>query len=89
MENKKCCSLKTFFVIIGAVVSIGALIVVLYTVCKKYFKITFDCDGECEGCDGCEECFEEDCETYEPICCCTEGDEVLAEEDEGEAEASI
>ena len=80
MENKKCCSLKTIFMIIGAIVSIAAVIVVAYTIFKKYFKITFDCDGNCENCDGCdEESFEEDCENYEPICCC-QGDE----EDEGE-----
>ena len=50
MENKKCCSLKTIFVIVGAVVSIGALVLVLYTVFKKYFKVTFDCDCDCDCC---------------------------------------
>ncbi|MBQ8640666.1 MAG: hypothetical protein IJ480_00480 [Clostridia bacterium] len=86
MENKKCCSLKTIFTIIGAVISIAALILVLYTVLKKYFKITFDCDGDCESCDGCsEEYFEEDGEVYEPICCCQEDEAEEADED-GEAE---
>ena len=76
MENKKCCSLKTIFMIIGAVVSITAVVAVVYTVFKKYFQVTFDCDGNCEGCDGCDdEYFAEDEESYEPICCCQDDDE--------------
>jgi len=82
MGNKKCCSLKTFFIIIGAVVSIGALIAVLYTVFKKYFKITFECDGDCDCCE--EECFECDEGSYEPICCCHEEDTVAEEAGEDE-----
>ncbi len=77
--EKKCCSLKTLFTIIGALVSIAAVLVVLYTICKKYFKITFECDGNCEGCDGCdEECFEDDC--IEPICCCQDDEDDEIEE---------
>ncbi len=75
MEKKS--SLKTLFAIIGALVSIAAVVVVLYTIFKKYCKITFECDGNCDGCD--EECFEEDCDSYEPICCCQD-DEDEAEE---------
>ena len=83
MENKKCCSLKTVFTIIGAVVSIAALALLLYTLFKKSFKITFDCDGDCEGCDGCsDEYFEEDCEVYEPICCCQDEEEEGGDEEE-------
>lgn len=83
MENKKNCSLKAIFTIIGAVVSIAALCIVLYNVFKKYFKITFVCDGDCDCCDGCcdEECFEDDCEGYEPICCCQDDEEADEDED--------
>ena len=81
MENKKCCSLKTIFMIIGAIVSIAAVIVVAYTIFKKYFKITFDCDGNCADCDGCdEEYFEDECEAYEPICCCQDDEDGEDEE---------
>lgn len=65
--------LKVIFVIIGAVVSIGALAAVVYTVFKKYFQVTFECDGDC--CD-CDDCFAEE-EIYEPICCCEDGEEVV------------
>ena len=70
MEKNKRSSLSTFFIIIGAVVSIGAILVMLYTFFKKYFKISFECDG-----DGDTECFDdEDFDegdgSYEPICCC-------------------
>ncbi|MBE6569670.1 MAG: hypothetical protein E7658_05580 [Ruminococcaceae bacterium] len=81
MENKN--ALKTFFIIIGAIVSIGAIVAVLYTVFKKYFKVTFECD-DCDcGCCG-DDCFEED-EDYEPICCCECAEEEAEEAaDEGE-----
>lgn len=65
-------ALKVIFIIIGAVVSIGALIAVAYTVFKKYFRITFECDGDC--CDCGDDCFCED-EDFEPICCCAQEDE--------------
>lgn len=85
MENKKNCSLKAIFTVIGALVSLTALCIVLYNILKKYFKITFACDGDCDCCDGCEEeCFEDDCEGYEPICCCQ--DEEEADEDDTDAE---
>jgi len=73
MGNKKNHSLRTFFVIIGAIVSIGAILVVLYAILKKYFKITFACEDDCDCCDccDCDECFEEEA-NYEPICCCHE-----------------
>ncbi len=72
--------LKLIFVIVGAVVSIAALAAVVYTVFKKYFKVTFECDGECDDCDECG-CFDDrdsdDCEpTY------TEDEEEPAEDAE-------
>ena len=87
MKNEKRYSdgIKALFVVVGAVVTIGAVLFTLYTIFKKYFKITFDCDGNCADCDGCdEECFEEECESYEPICCCQDD-----EEDEDAAEETI
>lgn len=63
--------LKVVFVVIGALVSIGALVAVVYTVFKKYFQVTFECDGDC--CD-CDDCFADE-EVYEPVCCCEDGAE--------------
>jgi len=67
MENKNS-TLKTLFIVIGAIVCLGTAAALVYTFFKKHFKVTFDCDG----CDCCDECcdFEEDAENYEPICCC-------------------
>lgn len=72
MKNEKGMgeTLKVIFIIIGALVSLTALAAVVYTVFKKYFQVTFECDGDCDDCD---DCFDEE-ENYEPICCC-ENDE--------------
>ena len=56
--------LKAIFVTIGVLVSVGALVAVVYTVFKKYFQVTFECDGDCcdcgddccEDCDACDSC---------------------------------
>ncbi len=72
-EKSTLNALKVVFIIIGALVSIGALVAVVYTVFKKYFKVTFECDGDCCECE--EDCgFCED-ENFEPICCCEEDEE--------------
>lgn len=65
--------LKVFFVIVGVVVSLSALVAVAYTVFKKYFQVTFECDGDCEDCD---DCFGEEEGDFEPICCCEEYDDM-------------
>lgn len=76
-ENSSC-SLKGIFVVIGALVSIAALAVVVYTVFKKYFKVTFECDGGCDGCE--DECFCDGEDGFcDPIFC---DDEDEADEDE-------
>lgn len=76
-------TLKTIFVIIGAVVSIAALVAVLYTVFKKYFQVSFECDGDC--CDCGEECFADgEEESFEPICCCEDCEEGCEEEEADE-----
>lgn len=79
---KKESTLKTIFVVIGALVSLAALVVVVYTVFKKYFKVTFECGGDCDCCD--EDCFEDEDACYEPICCCEDEDvaDDAADEDE-------
>ena len=76
--------LKVIFIIIGAVVSIGALIAVVYTVFKKYFQVTFECDGNC--CDCGEDCFGDEDESFEPVCTC-EDDEEAETEDSADAVA--
>ena len=68
MENKNS-TLKTLFIVIGAIVCIGTAAALVYTFFKKHFKVTFACDG-CDCCD-CED-FMDDAEDYEPICCCCE-----------------
>lgn len=83
MEKKRS-SLSTFFIIIGAIVSIGAVLVMLYTFFKKYFKITFECDGDDDT-----ECFDdedfgEDDGNYEPICCCEDHDATDADDESTE-----
>ena len=75
-ERSTLNALKIIFIIIGALVSIGALVAVVYTVFKKYFKVTFECDGDCCDCE--DDCFCEE-ENFEPVCCCCEEE---AEEEE-------
>ncbi len=68
MENKNS-TLKTLFIVIGAIVCLGTAAALVYTFFKKHFKVTFDCDG----CDCCDD-FEEEEENFEPICCCCDED---------------
>lgn len=78
-EKKENSVLKTFLIIVGAVVSIAAIAAGLYYVFKKYFKITFECD-ECDECD-CNGCFvEEDDKAFEPVCDCEEAPTAGSEE---------
>lgn len=85
MKKDKSCesSLKNIFIVIGAIVSLAALAVVLYTIFKKYFQVTFEC-GNCDECD--EDCFGEDDADYEPICCCDECEDGEEEADSTDAE---
>lgn len=68
MEEKNK-SLKTLFIIVGALVCVGTAAALVYAFFKKHFKVTFDCD-DCDCCDCCDELAEE--ENFEPICCCCE-----------------
>jgi len=67
MEKK----FKGIFLAIGVIVSLAALAAVAYAIFKKYFKVTFECDGDCCDCE--DECFCEE-EDFEPICCCEDGE---------------
>ena len=68
-ENKKGSdALKGLFIVVGAIVTIGAVVAVLYGLFKKYFKITFE-----TGADDCCDCFGDVC-GCEPICYCGEDD---------------
>ncbi len=76
MEKGKRSSLTTFFIIIGAVVSVGAILVMLYTFFKKYFKISLECNDDSDD----TECFDDEDfgdedGSYEPICCCEDHNE--------------
>ena len=77
MKKDNTSLLKGIFVAIGALVSIAALVVVVYTVFKKYFKVTFECDGCCDCCE--DECFADEDACYEPICYCEDEEEVVEE----------
>ncbi|MCQ2456997.1 MAG: hypothetical protein MJ096_06550, partial [Clostridia bacterium] len=71
-NEKKCGGLKTLFIVIGAVVTVAAVLGVLYSLFKKYFKITFECE------DGCCDCFDDEC-SCEPVCCCGDEPEEIEE----------
>ncbi len=74
---------KTLFVVIGAVVSLCAVIALAYVLFKKYFQVTFDCEGDGGIADGDNPFADEEDEAFEPICCCDEEDAGEAS-DEGE-----
>ena len=66
--------LKIVFVIIGAAVSVAAIAAVAYTLFKKYFQVTFDCDSAEDN--GEDDYFaDEEDKDFEPICCCEEDEE--------------
>lgn len=76
-ENKRCSdALKALFIVVGAIVTIGAVVAVLYSLFKKYFKITFE-----TGADDCCDCFGDDC-SCEPICYCGDDDDLDFETEE-------
>lgn len=78
--------LKTLFIIIGVIASICAIAAVAYSLFRKYFQVTFDCE-EGERGDGEDDYFADDeDEPFEPICCCEEEDEAPEEEDTVPAE---
>lgn len=81
MKKDNASLLKGIFVAIGALVSIAALVLVVYTVFKKYFKVTFECDGCCDCCE--DECFADEDGCCEPIIY-TEDDDEPADEEEAE-----
>ena len=74
-ESKSMETIKIILIVIGAIVSIAAVLAVAYSIFKKYFEVKFECDGDCDACDcDCEDCFPEvDVDDAEPVCCC--GDE--------------
>ncbi len=59
-EKKLSDGLKALFVVVGAIVTVSAILAVLYNVFKKYFKITVECDGDCD------ECFD-DFDEFDPV----------------------
>ena len=74
--------LKTLFAVIGALVSLCAAAALAYVLFKKYFQVTFECDGENDEISPEEDPFAEDEDaSFEPICCCSEEDEPSEEEE--------
>ena len=83
-EKKENSALKTFLIIVGAVVSVAAVVAAVYCLFKKYFKISFECDGcdECDECD-CNGCFvEKDDMDFAPACECEDAPAVEPEVNE-------
>ena len=58
-------AVKVVLIIVGALVTLAALAAVAYTIFKKYFQVTFECDGDC---DECGECFADDGDGEELEC---------------------
>ena len=73
-EEKKSNAVKVVFITLGVVAAIAAALAVLYTIFKKYFTITIECD-DCD-CD----CDLDECCDTEPLCCCEDEDESAASE---------
>ena len=67
--NNKSSFFKGLFITVGVVVSVAAVVAVLYRIFTKYFKITLDC-GDCHGdcdCDCCpdsDDCAFDDCDIF-------------------------
>ena len=75
---------KTLFTVIGALVSLCAVIALAYVLFKKYFQVTFECDEGDGGIAEEEDPFaDEEDRSFEPICCCDE--DAAPEEDESHA----
>jgi len=84
-RNEEQSVLKTILIVIGAVVSIAAILAGAYYLFKKYFKITFECD-DCDECD-CNGCFVDDEDDgYEPLCDEEEPEEKPADPESFDAE---
>ena len=78
--------LKTLFVVIGALVSIAGLIALAYILFKKYFQVTFECEGDGGIAEEEDPFAEDEDKPFEPICCCDEDEEAApAEEEEAPA----
>lgn len=77
-EEKKNNALKAVLITVGVIAAVAAAAVVVYTIFKKYFTITFECD-ECDGCCDDDCCFE-DLGEDELICSCEEDEECDAPE---------
>ena len=81
-NEKKISIIKVVAITSTVVLSVLAIGAVLYKLFSKYFKITFECDSNCEDCvEG---------------CCCDEAEDVLCDcgcgcecEDEAEDEADV
>ena len=82
-RNNKNSILKIVAITSTVVLSILAIGAILYKLFTKYFKITFECDNNCEDCvEGC--C----CDEEEVLCDCGCCDEAEVEA-EAEAEPEV
>ena len=79
VSKKTSDGLKALFIVVGAVVTIGAVLAALYGIFKKYFKISIECGDECD------EGFDDDFDDFEASredCCGCEPDVTIAEDAE-------
>ena len=80
---------KTLFIFIGVAVSIAAVLALAYALFRKYFQVTFECDGDGNAADDTDDPFaEEEDEAFEPICCCEEEEEEEAPSADADTEVS-
>ena len=57
--------MKAILIVIGAIVAVSGIVMALYSMFKKYFKVTFECGNVCD-----DDCFDDENEDYEPLCFC-------------------
>ena len=83
-QEKRDGFFKTLFIFIGVAVSLAAVFALAYALFRKYFEVTFECDGD-GGIAADDDPFAEDEDgAFEPICCCEEEDEAPADADDHE-----
>ena len=63
---------KTLFIVIGAIVSICAMAALAYVLFKKFFQVTFECEGDGGIAEDDDPFAEDEDAAFEPICCCDE-----------------
>ena len=72
--------IKTLMIVIGAIVSICAIMAVAYVLFKKFFQVSFECEGDGGMADEDDPFAEDEDAAFEPICCCDEEKEIKTDD---------